>query len=321
MRALLSALVDDQVDAQTRHLAERHLTSCNACRTMLDEAEALDDLMARDSDALTGGPVLPAGFEAAVIERALLERPTVRRSLVTWTGWFAAAACLTLAVLIWSFDRNMWINNTVPQVAKSLDAPVDARADAHDETASSNVVRTANYQRRSWTFDGELPDDALLTSFNDGDVPSSADEPTMSKIQPAQMPPTFEDDPDQAWRDAAALVARGSNLSDEDVQTLYSVSLLMETLADAELHNFAEVDRIRRITEYDELLPRINQTKQRLSAEDRAIVRVAESILLRIVRGPVTETVARELWSDASKFELAEALQAMSEHVGSRPSL
>ena len=46
IQAMLSALVDGELDADRRHGAERHLAGCQACRTLLSEAEGLELLVA-----------------------------------------------------------------------------------------------------------------------------------------------------------------------------------------------------------------------------------------------------------------------------------
>ena len=35
IKALLSGLVDDEIDGETRHLAERHIATCRPCRALL----------------------------------------------------------------------------------------------------------------------------------------------------------------------------------------------------------------------------------------------------------------------------------------------
>ena len=328
IKALLSALVDDEVDAPTRHRAERHVAGCAACRTLLDDAERLDGLMASESAALTIGAALPAGFEAAVIERAEFQQRSLRRTMVTWTGWFAAAASLVLAVMIWSFDRQNFITRDLNLAAATPNADDEVRvpaptASGGDRSATS-MVRTAGYQRRSWTFDGDLPQDALQTAGADSPADAATSVPTMSRVQPATIDPAFDDaarDAGHVGRAAAALAAGPTSLSNADVRTLHSVSLLMETLEQSDLNSFAEVERIRQITEYDELLPKLASMKQRLSASDRAVVRIAESILMRIVRGPVTEQVARELWSDASDLRLSESLHVIGDRNEQQPTL
>ena len=55
VKALLSGLVDDEVDGDVRHAAERHIAGCAGCRTLLDEAEALDALIRAETESLEPG--------------------------------------------------------------------------------------------------------------------------------------------------------------------------------------------------------------------------------------------------------------------------
>ena len=51
IKVLLSGLIDDEVDADTRYRAERHVAECDACRRALDDAEALSQLLVADAEA------------------------------------------------------------------------------------------------------------------------------------------------------------------------------------------------------------------------------------------------------------------------------
>ena len=70
IKAMLSALIDDEADDADRYRAERHLAGCRECRELVSEAERNDALVATAvaGDDLPGG--IPAGFEAAVLTRA-----------------------------------------------------------------------------------------------------------------------------------------------------------------------------------------------------------------------------------------------------------
>ena len=321
IRAMLSALVDDRVDTATRHNAERHLAGCSTCRSLLDEAEALDDLIVRDASGVGGASALPPGFAATVLERASIVRPTLKRSFITWAGWTAAAASLILAVLIWSFDRRMWIQDD-PAMA-SGPRPLNSLADGG--RANDGLVQRAGYERLSWTYDGDLTALSDNNTNSDGENELST---TLDRVQPASIDPSFAARDGGAAvgagdvaRAAAALADDDSRLTIDDAQTLYSVALVMETLESADLSNFAEVERIRQIAEYDNLLPRLEGLKQRLSQKDRPVVVAAECILLRIVRGPVSQQDARELLNDATGLRLARMLHAISTRHSAGTSL
>lgn len=326
IKAMLSALVDDRVDEATRHDAERHLAGCLSCRKLLDEAEAIDDLIVRDAAGFgkggNGVSALPPGFAATVLERATIVRPTLKRSFVTWTGWTAAAACLVLAIMIWSFDRQAWMRSGDTGIAMgpNTTGPVNAGVNR----AADGLVQHASYERRSWTFDGDFSVENQKNSNDEASVTT-----TLDKVKPATIDPAYAAGANTSVKTnagdvanaAAALAEVKSNLTIDDAQTLYSVSLVMETLENADLNNFAEVDRIRRIAEYDNLLPRLEDMRSRLSANERPVVVAAECILLRIVRGPVTQEDAKILAGDASGLRLAKHLETMSERYSKNTSL
>ena len=68
IKVLLSGLIDDELDAQTRHLAERHLAECTDCRNIMNEAEALTGFIALEAEE-GGAGALPEGFAGAVLSR------------------------------------------------------------------------------------------------------------------------------------------------------------------------------------------------------------------------------------------------------------
>ena len=67
IKALLSSLIDDEVDPETRHLTERHISGCSSCRSLMNEAESLDRLIALDGELPFDQ--LPVGFEDSVLLR------------------------------------------------------------------------------------------------------------------------------------------------------------------------------------------------------------------------------------------------------------
>jgi anti-sigma factor RsiW len=72
IKALLSALIDDQLDEHTRHQVERHLAECDACRAQVNEHERLDALVAMSAElSAHGSPGLPRGFEQTVLAQTV----------------------------------------------------------------------------------------------------------------------------------------------------------------------------------------------------------------------------------------------------------
>jgi hypothetical protein len=109
------------------------------------------------------------------------------------------------------------------------------------------------------------------------------------------------------YRDAPA--PRG--LSRDAAETLDSASRLLAMLARGGEGSFATVEQVRRIAEYEELLPRLSRTRGDLDAGDRPAVLAAESLLYRVVRGPISLDDLDEIRRSASRLELQQRLESL----------
>jgi len=83
----------------------------------------------------------------------------------------------------------------------------------------------------------------------------------------------------------------------------------MMMLAQSPDQSFVEVERIRRIAEYDRLLPRLARLRANLAPQDRTAVIAAESVLYRVVRGPLSMEDVQIMRDDVSRLELARRLE------------
>ncbi len=259
IKALLSALIDDRLDAAARHGAERHLAGCPACRDLLDQAERNEALIAAGVGA---GAPLPEGFEAAVLARTARAARGRPGSVSTWFGWVAMAASVFLVLWMWVSDRQ------------------SAPRPAPEGTRSTQMVHyTTGPQLRSWTLEGDLPVDALIH---------------------------LESAPDAALADA-----RGG-LSRTDAETLESASLMLALLEGADVRSFDDLEEVRRATEYDELLPRMALARRSLAARDQPLMLAAESILYRVLSGPVSLEDARELRETVTRLDMARRLNDLA---------
>lgn len=297
IKATLSGLIDDQVDAETRHLAERHLSECAECRALMSQAEGLDDLIAMDAAAFSPKR-LPDGFAESVLNRTVYARmyENAGFSWTNWLGWVAAAACLCLAATIWFLDRQSiprdggLVISSDRQAMNS--APVKSTAD--DSTL------------RSFTYDQPLQPTAIRAS-NRKVIESEAmlDDSTRAEIDAelAMVQPT---------RSAIEGIAHRAMISEADGDTLHAAALLLDMLADSDLTNFADVEQIRRIAIYDELPQRLADVRTRLRGTDRATVMAAESIVVRIVNGPIDMDDLRLLHETVASLNLATQIGAIS---------
>jgi predicted anti-sigma-YlaC factor YlaD len=285
IKAILSGMVDGEVDTATRHMAERHLADCKACRELLNEAERVNEMVALEAQRLLWPVGLPAGFEEAVLSRTAYAEAYnfAGRRWTSWLGWVAAAASLLLALSIWMLDRR----ELVPaQPLQALNQP----------RLSSSSMANASYLR-SWTSEAALPAEgferAVLTSGTLDEATQRDIDEQLALVQPAMYRPR-------------------SALSRDDADTLYSASTLLEMLAQADLTSFADVERIRRIAEYDNMLARLAEVRGHVSLADRPLVIAAESVLLRIVNGPLDSSDLEMLNDTVSRLDLATELEDIS---------
>ena len=138
IKSLLSALLDDHLDAPTLHRAERHLAECRSCRNFVGEAERNERLIAEEVASAFWGDGPPEGFEQAVLSRTIHARPLGPRSAWTaWLGWVAAAAALVLLVTTWQLDRSAPVTSTAGGLASSISLSVRPGDDAARPFADS----------------------------------------------------------------------------------------------------------------------------------------------------------------------------------------
>ena len=271
IKAMLSALIDDEADDADRYRAERHLAGCKECRELISEAERNDALVAAAvaGDDLPGG--IPAGFEAAVLARATgVDRIGAARRWTVWLGWFTAAAVILLSAALWWLDR--------PQ---TMTGPLAVAP----PTARSTWIRPVVNEVAQYPMD----------------APAAALSPTRRVEDPA--PTTI------------------SSLTRDDAETLEGVSLLLAMVRLSDDDGFAGIERARKVIEYDELLPRLSVARANLPAEDRPPVLAAESMLYRIVRGPLSVADVREMRQTISRLDLPRQIDAISGRWPSAASL
>jgi hypothetical protein len=292
IKAILSGLVDDELDSHTRHMAERHLVDCKKCRDLLNEAERVSEILALDAQRQLWPEGLPAGFEEAVLKRTVYAEAYqfAGRRWTSWLGWIAAAACLLLATSIWILDRQRSFN-VATMSGRNPGAPVQ----------SSFYKPDVHAQSRVW----------------EGGI-----DPVSASSNPVGRAATAGASHDSSWMrnvDAQLIQYQPSligerkiEISDDDADALFAASTVMQLLQSLDISNFADVDRIRQIAEYDDLLGRLSAARQHVSVEDRPMILAAESMLLRIVRGPVSHDDLVLMRDAATSMKLASQLAELA---------
>ncbi|MHC4106502.1 MAG: zf-HC2 domain-containing protein [Planctomycetota bacterium] len=261
IKAMLSGLIDGEVDGTTRHDAERHLAGCESCRQMVDEAERLDERVAAEAGSYQAGG-WSKELEGAVLSRTVYaDGRRATGQWTTWLGWLAAAASLALALTIWALERQGSPPVIIPGSAVQV--------------RSSPRVFPATYrpgpELRSSVYDGELPVETLI----------------------------------------------GPVLTREDAEALDATSQVLALLPEMA----TDLEHVRGIIEYDELLSRLAEARQRLEPGDGPAVLAAESILAAIVAGPLSAERLAELREMVDRLKLVARLGAISARGPSGSSL
>lgn len=326
IKAMLSGLIDDQLDAELRHQAERHLAECSACRALIDEAEAVNELVALDAQRSLWPVGLPSGFEEAVMRRTVYAAAfhAAGNRWASWLGWVAAAACLGLAVSIWVLDRQIASPMMTAHNNSSSSDAGDDIFERHqsriDPVPDNTFYQAAGVGLKSWVYEGSLPEDALsqlrsgrttmggpaavVLRLGSGSASAPALDIATAKAIDEQLAKT--------QHSVLEEINRRTKLSTDDSQTLYTASMLLEMLEQANLESFADVERIRQIAEYDSVLERLAEASERLAPSDRPAVLAAESVLFRIVNGPVSLDDLRLLHNTAARLNLSQEIESLS---------
>ncbi len=313
IKALLSGLIDDRVDPASRHHAERHMAECKSCRELLDQAETAEAMVAASIAALADAEPLPDQFESTVLARTIYaDRHGAHGRLMNWFGWLAAAAALALAVSIWVMDRPTIIRGPAPEFARAgayqagpeLRSYTVDRVGSPDEGSPESVAALGGETMRVQPASYHGPDSSSFIELN------------RLSMMPSRPGPSA-----QRTEARAADLSRADALSRDDSETLDDVSRLMMMLAQSPDQSFVEVERIRRIAEYDRLLPRLARLRANLAPQDRTSVIAAESVLYRVVRGPVSSEDVREMRDTVSQLELARRLDAIGNRWSPASSL
>lgn len=286
---LLSGLIDGEVDPATRHEAERHLVECPTCAAKVAEAERLDFLTRAAVDEPSE---LSDSFVGAVLERT---RPAPRASRqsrwITASGWFATAASLALALVLWRGE---------------------GRSARPERTTMNPVAATAGWTRESPYRLGpevgsEIDESPLPAELfrPDGDARgvSRRDDRTGSDGGARAVLVSRDDAVDGP--SAVPFSRRETEAMDAGVGVL-------EMVLAAESPASEMLDRARRVVAYDELIDRLdNLAVPPDSPEAEALDRL-RAHLTRLTEERPSEATLRAWQATIERERLAERVGAMT---------
>jgi hypothetical protein len=322
IRAMLSGLVDDELDTETRHLAERHLGQCRPCRRLLDEAEQIDAMMAEDYASAAAEP-LPATFEAAVllhVRGAQGDPRQVRDARETgegdapyrvrhwtWPNWIAltaAAAALAFSFIVW--QRTPPTGTTRVNTGERL--AMNDTGDALDQPD----VRNTGDALVTGTAPESLAQLVEVPSANPPAAPSTGEPMNIAPVTRLELPSAPAE-----VQTSYALVGQFTGeayapLSEVDPDVMYASSIALRRLLDAPEDSFAVVQQVRSIVQYDELLPRLMAARLAVAPAERPVLFAVESVLDSVATGPVDMHDVRELKRLIELMDLVGHLDGMA---------
>lgn len=158
--ALLSGLLDGELDEATRHRAEAHLAECTDCRKVLQDAEQLDLMTSALMDVYESGGtgrleerVMHAiGSEDGAGPAPIPFRPRERRlAIAAVGGWLSAAAAIVLAGVLFVQARDA--ASTPDDSGLASGGSDDSTEVVHDEIPAANESN-----------EKELPDDQFAAN-------------------------------------------------------------------------------------------------------------------------------------------------------------
>jgi len=345
LQAIVSGFVDGELPADDHGLAERHLVGCAACRALVDRVEAIDDDLRALAGLWAADAPLPARVVSGVLDRTTRPGRRERRWRIAGTiGWAAAAAIalswIATARLGFTPDRAATPERAT-QVALESSNRESARPPAEGQRRSDRPVQTtpATYDPSKREPSIESASVRTRNSERAGIAQSPADrgpcknstrrvglERTLpalhGEIDWSAVKPRCADARTDArgCEQRAECSAERFGLRPADADTIFATSLLLDRLLRVDAGNLDEIERLRYVIVYDELIERLRDARKRLDVEDRPLASLAQCFLVRLLRGSVEESVITEMKTDLQNVGLHDRLEALSDRLERRPT-
>lgn len=287
IKTLLSGLVDDELEPEVRHLAERHLAECTACRTRVDDMEALAQELASSMAESVEETALSVDFVGGVLARTVYAEAPPRRApgFSAWLGWLAAAAAIAFAI-------NIHFSNSEPSGEAIVQPASNGTRAPYNHTVLKSGIEAPEPEPEAEARAEEEP--IVFGNFpimdGHGYLPEVPFDP---RSTPLVTPPT------------------PASIRLADADALRSTLAVLDLLLAAQTDDFRDVEVVREIVVYDELLPRLANARQHLDATAAPALLAVESVLFRVANGPLSLEDARDLQLAISRAALSEQVTAL----------
>ena len=339
LRAILSGLVDGELDPALRHEAERHLVDCDPCRARVARAESLDGILREAARRWGRDDALPQSIKDGVLARAVVDIRTLRSARrAAFAGWFAAAAALGLATVMWfRGDRGPAQPDGEPANAGGALADGRASSDASRPTGSGDAARRgergSSAAPRS-PVDARSPDDGSTAGTDassavrvaadtdaDGEVTrafalhgppswrSLIDERGRGSVDRSMVDPEH---PIGDWQEQDQWEPRAQDVQD-GVDALFAAAQLLRQIRQTGTSAFIDPAQMRMRLEYDRLVDRLEAADSLLGEGDgHRSVRAAAAMLNRLQHGSGDLDDLREMQEDLGRIPLPERLEEIA---------
>jgi hypothetical protein len=201
----LSALVDDQLDADAAHSARGHLTTCSACRQRLDELHSVVAL-------LRALPELDPPRDFRLGPHRLVDAPNVVR-LRRWYTVARASAASLAAVFVFLSVGALYIDSRPAVAPATLEAKpqvalAPSAAGQSAPTAASRLAAPAPAAARPAPSAPAADSDQVVAVTSVRPLPTPVPTPVPTRVPPPPLPPvtSAELDPAGPVRTGAAII-------------------------------------------------------------------------------------------------------------------
>jgi hypothetical protein len=340
-RALSSAFVDGQLPTAELREAECHLVDCVACRTLVDRLETIDaDLRQMALRYGAAAPLSERVVQSVLNQTTRRDRIVKRWRIAGGTGW-AAAAVLALAWFVSSQEDISAFAPAPGDLDGSMSVAIDRSTDGGINGGASQMTLDRPLGSSGGSF-GSAAHERYRMGLSQSPLHLADRFSAYHRVGLAATLPALHGQLD--WSDLQAECGKGDRcdtprngsqrpaayttrnkkydpviaadpLDASDIDTIFAASLLVDRLAQLEIGDLEELERLRYIVSYDNVIDRLRTTRRRVDAIDRPLIGATQCFFIRVLRGSSEDQVIAEMQSDLSMLELQQKLEDLGHRL------